>query len=140
MVPRTLRLLTPTTSCSLSVFPADRAAKSKSTKISPVEIPSVHKNSAQSPQLRDVSPSAIPLDRLYCYILTTDTHTQHLCSLPFSSPATMAFALYGSHIDGGTFNSVSGNMSQVFNAHVVQIQTPVERRQLIGAPDRFPRM
>ncbi|KAJ7478112.1 hypothetical protein FB451DRAFT_1365785 [Mycena latifolia] len=30
----------------------------------------------------------------------------------------MSFALNGTHIDGGTFNNVSGNMSQVFNSHV----------------------
>jgi hypothetical protein len=31
----------------------------------------------------------------------------------------MAFSLNGTHIEGGTFNSVAGNMSQVFNSHVV---------------------
>ncbi|KAJ7805600.1 hypothetical protein B0H14DRAFT_3153377 [Mycena olivaceomarginata] len=29
------------------------------------------------------------------------------------------FSLNGTHIEGGTFNSVAGNMSQVFNSHVV---------------------
>ncbi|KAJ7478087.1 hypothetical protein FB451DRAFT_181577 [Mycena latifolia] len=33
----------------------------------------------------------------------------------------MSFALNGTHIDGGTFNNVSGNMSQVFNSNVVHI-------------------
>ncbi|KAJ7846321.1 hypothetical protein B0H14DRAFT_2446390 [Mycena olivaceomarginata] len=31
----------------------------------------------------------------------------------------MAFSLNGTHIEGGTFNSVAGNMSQVFTSHVV---------------------
>ncbi|KAJ7732958.1 hypothetical protein B0H14DRAFT_2639725 [Mycena olivaceomarginata] len=31
----------------------------------------------------------------------------------------MAFSLNGTHIEGGTFNSVAGSMSQVFNSHVV---------------------
>ncbi|KAJ7116988.1 hypothetical protein C8R44DRAFT_983315 [Mycena epipterygia] len=30
----------------------------------------------------------------------------------------MSFALNGTHIDGGTFNNVAGNMTQVFNSHV----------------------
>jgi hypothetical protein len=29
-----------------------------------------------------------------------------------------SFSLNGTHIEGGTFNSVAGNMSQVFNSHV----------------------
>ncbi|KAJ7478157.1 hypothetical protein FB451DRAFT_182137 [Mycena latifolia] len=33
----------------------------------------------------------------------------------------MSFALNGTHINGGTFNNVSGNMSQVFNSNVVHI-------------------
>ncbi|KAJ7473191.1 hypothetical protein FB451DRAFT_1398333 [Mycena latifolia] len=33
----------------------------------------------------------------------------------------MSFALTGTHIDGGTFNNVSSNMSQVFNSNVVHI-------------------
>ncbi|KAJ7473196.1 hypothetical protein FB451DRAFT_1089068, partial [Mycena latifolia] len=33
----------------------------------------------------------------------------------------MSFALTGTHIDGGTFNNVSGNMSQVFTSNVVHI-------------------
>ncbi|KAJ7809380.1 hypothetical protein B0H14DRAFT_3151618 [Mycena olivaceomarginata] len=33
----------------------------------------------------------------------------------------MAFSLNGTHIEGGTFNSVVGNMSQVFNSHVVPV-------------------
>jgi hypothetical protein len=31
----------------------------------------------------------------------------------------MAFSLNGTHIVGGSFNSVAGNMSQVFNSHVM---------------------
>ncbi|KAJ7834134.1 hypothetical protein B0H14DRAFT_3142429 [Mycena olivaceomarginata] len=31
----------------------------------------------------------------------------------------MAFSLNGTHIKGGTFNSVAGNMSQVFNSHTI---------------------
>ncbi|KAJ7044446.1 hypothetical protein C8F04DRAFT_643916 [Mycena alexandri] len=31
---------------------------------------------------------------------------------------------YGTKIDGGTFNNVSGNMSQVLNSHVVRIEAP----------------
>jgi hypothetical protein len=31
----------------------------------------------------------------------------------------MAFSLNSTHIEGGTFNSVAGNMAQVFNSHVV---------------------
>ncbi|KAJ7106298.1 hypothetical protein C8R44DRAFT_886172 [Mycena epipterygia] len=30
----------------------------------------------------------------------------------------MSFALNGTHIDGGTFNTVAGNMTQVFNSHI----------------------
>ncbi|KAJ7779585.1 hypothetical protein B0H14DRAFT_3586609 [Mycena olivaceomarginata] len=30
-----------------------------------------------------------------------------------------SFSLNGTHIEGGTFNSVAGNMSQVFNSHVI---------------------
>ncbi|KAJ7098989.1 hypothetical protein C8R44DRAFT_811030 [Mycena epipterygia] len=30
----------------------------------------------------------------------------------------MSFSLNGTHIDGGTFNNVAGNMTQVFNSHV----------------------
>ncbi|KAJ7452913.1 hypothetical protein FB451DRAFT_1145174 [Mycena latifolia] len=33
----------------------------------------------------------------------------------------MSFALNGTRIDGGTFNNVSGNMSQVFNSNVMHI-------------------
>ena len=33
----------------------------------------------------------------------------------------MSFALNGTHITGGTFNNVSGNMSQVSNSQVVHI-------------------
>ncbi|KAJ7486530.1 hypothetical protein FB451DRAFT_771118 [Mycena latifolia] len=33
----------------------------------------------------------------------------------------MSFTLNSSHINGGTFNNVSGNMSQVFNSNVVHI-------------------
>jgi hypothetical protein len=29
----------------------------------------------------------------------------------------MSFALNGTYIDGGTFNNVSGNMTQIFNSH-----------------------
>jgi hypothetical protein len=34
----------------------------------------------------------------------------------------MAFTLNGTQIEGGTFNSVSGNMSQVLNYHVPRIE------------------
>ncbi|KAJ6565969.1 hypothetical protein DFH09DRAFT_984206, partial [Mycena vulgaris] len=40
----------------------------------------------------------------------------------------MSFALTGTHIDGGTFNSVSGNMSQVYNSHVVHLSAPADPR------------
>jgi hypothetical protein len=33
----------------------------------------------------------------------------------------MAFSLNGTHIEGGTFNNVAGNMLQVFNTHVVPV-------------------
>jgi hypothetical protein len=34
----------------------------------------------------------------------------------------MPFSLHDSQIDGGTFNYVAGNMSQVFNSHIVRIE------------------
>ncbi|KAJ6527352.1 hypothetical protein DFH09DRAFT_1371431 [Mycena vulgaris] len=34
----------------------------------------------------------------------------------------MAFSLNGTHIEGSTFNNVSGNMSQVYNSHVVHVR------------------
>ncbi|KAJ7131063.1 hypothetical protein C8R44DRAFT_699026 [Mycena epipterygia] len=33
----------------------------------------------------------------------------------------MSFALNGTHINGGTFNNVSGNVTQVFNSHVSHV-------------------
>ncbi|KAJ7098962.1 hypothetical protein C8R44DRAFT_859576 [Mycena epipterygia] len=45
--------------------------------------------------------------------------------------ARMSFALNGTHIDGGTFNNVAGNMTQVFNSHVshARISAGPERGQ-----------
>ncbi|KAJ7117025.1 hypothetical protein C8R44DRAFT_925889 [Mycena epipterygia] len=39
----------------------------------------------------------------------------------------MSFALNGTHIDGGTFNNVAGNMTQVFNSHVSNSHAGLER-------------
>jgi hypothetical protein len=41
------------------------------------------------------------------------------CSFLLSTTFAMAFSLNGTHIEGGTFNSVAGKMSQVFTSHVV---------------------
>ncbi|KAJ7794887.1 hypothetical protein B0H14DRAFT_2621488 [Mycena olivaceomarginata] len=41
-----------------------------------------------------------------------------------STTSTMAFTLTGTHIDGSTFNNVSGNMSQVLHSHIVRIEAP----------------
>jgi hypothetical protein len=38
-----------------------------------------------------------------------------------STTFAMAFSLNGTYIEGGTFNSVAGNMSQVFTSHVVPV-------------------
>ncbi|KAJ7898088.1 hypothetical protein B0H13DRAFT_2275787 [Mycena leptocephala] len=48
----------------------------------------------------------------------------------------MSFALNGTHIDGGTFNNVSGNMSQVFNSHVVHVEAPPGQRLVDGPSER----
>ncbi|KAJ6565886.1 hypothetical protein DFH09DRAFT_462875 [Mycena vulgaris] len=40
----------------------------------------------------------------------------------------MSFALHNTHIDGGTFNNVSGNMSQVVHTHVTHIGAAAGRR------------
>jgi hypothetical protein len=49
----------------------------------------------------------------------------------------MSFALNGTHITGGTFNNVSGNMSQVFHSHVPHIRlSHPGLRQLEGDGDQ----
>ncbi|KAJ6531501.1 hypothetical protein DFH09DRAFT_1044504 [Mycena vulgaris] len=56
----------------------------------------------------------------------------------------MAFSLNGTHIERSTFNNVSGNMSQVYNSHVVHVgpRLPVhdarEDRPLIAGVHHFP--
>ncbi|KAJ7501113.1 hypothetical protein B0H11DRAFT_754619 [Mycena galericulata] len=47
----------------------------------------------------------------------------------------MSFALNGTHIEGGTFNNVAGNMSQVFNSHVVHVGASASRRLVEGPRD-----
>jgi hypothetical protein len=65
-----------------------------------------------------------------------------------SRRTTMPFTLNGTQIDGGTFNSVSGNMTQVFNSHVARIEAPMHprvvqepgghlRRSLLPSPRAF---
>ncbi|KAJ7023370.1 hypothetical protein C8F04DRAFT_1134592 [Mycena alexandri] len=46
----------------------------------------------------------------------------------------MSFALNGTHIEGGTFNNVAGNMTQVFNSRIrpIRVIQPSDR----GDPDR----
>ncbi|KAJ7478213.1 hypothetical protein FB451DRAFT_182614 [Mycena latifolia] len=44
----------------------------------------------------------------------------------------MSFALNGTHIDGGTFNNVAGNMTQVFNFHVTPSHLLADPRLLDG--------
>ncbi|KAJ7805602.1 hypothetical protein B0H14DRAFT_1594435, partial [Mycena olivaceomarginata] len=46
----------------------------------------------------------------------------------------MAFSLNGTRIEGGTFNSVAGNMSQVFNSHVCTGGTATGPRGQQGQP------
>ncbi|KAJ6488332.1 hypothetical protein DFH09DRAFT_1377670 [Mycena vulgaris] len=56
----------------------------------------------------------------------------------------MAFSLNGTHIEGSTFNNVSGNMSQVYNSHVVHVGPRLlvhdarEDRPLIAGVRDFP--
>ncbi|KAJ6531510.1 hypothetical protein DFH09DRAFT_1284845 [Mycena vulgaris] len=56
----------------------------------------------------------------------------------------MAFSLNGTHIEGSTFNNVSGNMSQVYNSHVVHVGPRLllhdarEDRPLIAGVHDFP--
>ncbi|KAJ7144278.1 hypothetical protein C8R44DRAFT_759693 [Mycena epipterygia] len=52
----------------------------------------------------------------------------------------MSFILNGTHIDGGTFNNVSGNMTQVFNSHVSQIQATSAGLQKAGTTQTLPRI
>ncbi|KAJ6578683.1 hypothetical protein DFH09DRAFT_1077614 [Mycena vulgaris] len=43
----------------------------------------------------------------------------------------MSFTLNGTHISGGTFNNVAGNMNQVLNSHqVAHVAPPVDQRSL----------
>ncbi|KAJ6578716.1 hypothetical protein DFH09DRAFT_1148168 [Mycena vulgaris] len=49
----------------------------------------------------------------------------------------MPFTLNSTHIEGGTFNNVAGNMSQVFNSHAVHIRAPAASRHEDG-PDSLP--
>ncbi|KAJ6531523.1 hypothetical protein DFH09DRAFT_139072 [Mycena vulgaris] len=56
----------------------------------------------------------------------------------------MAFSLNGTHIEGSTFNNVSGNMLQVYNSHVVHVGPRLlvhdvrEDRPLIAGVHDFP--
>ncbi|KAJ7731026.1 hypothetical protein B0H16DRAFT_1696780 [Mycena metata] len=57
----------------------------------------------------------------------------------------MAFSLNGTHIEGSTFNSVSGNMSQVFNSYVapvgqMSVQEAGEDHRLVEGSHAFPAM
>lgn len=51
----------------------------------------------------------------------------------------MSLALNGAHIEGGTFNNVSGNMSQVLTFHVATGEgpsAPTGYKQRLGKEDR----
>ncbi|KAJ6530510.1 hypothetical protein DFH09DRAFT_1370715 [Mycena vulgaris] len=45
----------------------------------------------------------------------------------------MPFALDNTHISGGSFNNVSGNITQVFNSQAVHVNAPVEQRLVEGS-------
>ncbi|KAJ6613187.1 hypothetical protein B0H10DRAFT_253523 [Mycena sp. CBHHK59/15] len=49
----------------------------------------------------------------------------------------MSFALDRTHISGGTFNNVSGNMTQVIHSHPVHLPAPVGPRLMDGGPRRL---
>ncbi|KAJ6530506.1 hypothetical protein DFH09DRAFT_150107 [Mycena vulgaris] len=45
----------------------------------------------------------------------------------------MPFALDNTHISGGSFNNVSGNMTQVFNSQATHVNAPVDQRLVEGS-------
>ncbi|KAJ6530483.1 hypothetical protein DFH09DRAFT_1285032 [Mycena vulgaris] len=45
----------------------------------------------------------------------------------------MPFTLDNTHISGGNFNNVSGNMTQVFNSQAVHVNVPVDQRLVEGS-------
>ncbi|KAJ6530475.1 hypothetical protein DFH09DRAFT_1410996 [Mycena vulgaris] len=45
----------------------------------------------------------------------------------------MPFALDNTHISGGSFNNVSGNMTQVFNSQAINVNGPVDQQLLKGS-------
>ncbi|KAJ6602087.1 hypothetical protein DFH09DRAFT_1270834 [Mycena vulgaris] len=45
----------------------------------------------------------------------------------------MSFALENTHISGGNFNNVSGNMTQVFNSQAVHVNVPVDQQLVEGS-------
>lgn len=47
----------------------------------------------------------------------------------------MSFALNGTQISGGTFNNVSGNMTQVINSHSAHLAAPAGQRSREGAQE-----
>jgi hypothetical protein len=84
-------------------------------------------------QSRSCTPALPQLHPRHCQ----QRATQPWCSF-FSSRATMSFALNDSHIDGGTFNSVSGDMAQTIHSHV-HIRVPADGR-ILDDPEHLRRM
>ncbi|KAJ7926419.1 hypothetical protein B0H13DRAFT_2653849 [Mycena leptocephala] len=50
----------------------------------------------------------------------------------------MPFAFHGTHISGGNFNNVSGNMTQVFNSHAMHVDTRPDQALIDGAQRVLP--